>query len=143
VAAVVTEGWRSDRFQLSNGTYQGCSGSTSLFTVAFNLLLDAITTPPLRALGFKPAPDADPLTSLAYADDLSPVTVELFEAQTVVDQFVQTLEWTGSMRLKPEKCRAIALRRLSNAVHTGTTGTPILAIRPEADHLWSARQVHW
>src|SRR4051812_9823067 len=42
--AVVTEDWRSDWFQLAIGVPQGCAASTTIFDVAFQVLILLLLT---------------------------------------------------------------------------------------------------
>ena len=124
VASVVTDEWQSDWFQLAMGTYQGCTGSTGLFTVAFNLLLDGLMQPQYMALGFRPAPGVAPVLAKAYADDVSTITSLPSENQRCIDRFVELLSWTRTMRLKPVKCRSLAFRLFDDRPSQYTPAQP-------------------
>jgi hypothetical protein len=117
MAQVHTDKFRTVWFQMGKGVFQGCTGSTGLFNVAFNLLLDGINQPHNKELGFRLPDDPEPLLLSGYADDVSLVTEAPDDNQRVMDEFQLLLEWTGSMRLKPGKCRSFAMRRFINGVH--------------------------
>ena len=72
VARVSTPAWQTDTISFSIGLFQGCTASTILFDIVFNLLLDYIQ--PLRnnGYGFKGCDIV--LHTLAYADDLTVLT---------------------------------------------------------------------
>eukprot|EP01116_Phalansterium_solitarium_P012518 TRINITY_DN288_c0_g1_i4.p1 TRINITY_DN288_c0_g1~~TRINITY_DN288_c0_g1_i4.p1 ORF type:complete len:1252 (-),score=337.45 TRINITY_DN288_c0_g1_i4:506-4261(-) len=114
LAQVHTDGWTSDWFQLAIGVYQGCTGSTGLFNLLFNVLLDALAQPEYRQLGFRLASDADPMYVAGYADDVTLVAESPGDCQRLVDRFQEMLSWTGTMRLKPAKCRSFGMRKFIN-----------------------------
>jgi hypothetical protein len=117
-ACVVTDDWKSDWFQFGIGVYQGCTGSTGLFNVAFNIVLDGLSTEDCTERGFRVSPDSVPFHLAGYADDLTIVSRHPDENQFMIDRAGDMLQWTGSMRMKPVKCRSFAMRRF---IRDGTT----------------------
>lgn len=114
MAQVHTDGWTSDWFQLAIGVYQGCTGSTGLFNLLFNVILDALAQPEYRQLGFRLASNVDPMSVAGYADDVTLVAESPGNCQRLVDRFQEMLVWTGTMRLKPAKCRSFGMRNFTN-----------------------------
>ena len=114
MAQVHTDSWTSNWFQLAIGVYQGCTGSTGLFNLLFNVILDALAQPEYRQLGFRLAPGVDPVSVAGYADDVTLVAETAGNCQRLVDRFQEMLSWTGTMRLKPAKCRSFAMRNFIN-----------------------------
>ena len=110
VAHVRTDEWTTDWFQMATGALQGCTASTGLFGVAFNVLLDGLKRPELVRVGYRISDDSDPLLRTAFADDIGLMTDLPENNQIVIDRVQELLEWTGSMRLKPVKCRSLAMR---------------------------------
>lgn len=110
VAQVWTREWTTGWFQMCKGALQGCCSSTSMFIIGFNLVLDGLNAPQYLSLGYHIAPDADPLLKTVFADDVSIVTATPEDNQIVINRFQELLGWTGSMRLKPAKCRSLAMR---------------------------------
>eukprot|EP01116_Phalansterium_solitarium_P024758 TRINITY_DN915_c0_g1_i1.p1 TRINITY_DN915_c0_g1~~TRINITY_DN915_c0_g1_i1.p1 ORF type:complete len:1519 (-),score=80.60 TRINITY_DN915_c0_g1_i1:440-4996(-) len=109
-AIVATTQWTTNWFQYGIGTMQGCCFAGMLFNVSFNPVLEVFDLPKHQQLGFRPAPDAEPMPNKVYADDLTIITAEPSENQLLIDAFEEALAWTGSMRAKPTKCRSLAMR---------------------------------
>lgn len=111
---VQTEEWESDWFGLEIGVPQGCTASTIIFDVAFQLVLDIHQH--LMAgngIGYTITGMTDSITAPAYADDVQLVATSPEDCQVSIDCFEQALAWTRSMKLKPSKCKTLAFRRFN------------------------------
>ena len=117
VAQVCTDDWTTGWFQMAIGALQGCTASTGLFGIAFNVLLDGLRVPQLERLGYELAPGAPRLLNTAFADDVAAITETPEGNQIVINRFQELLTWTGSMRLKPVKCRSLALHKSTSGPH--------------------------
>ena len=116
------------------GVYQGCTLSTGLFNTLFNIILDALAQPEFKHLGFRlitghDPPQHDP--TKGYADDVTLLAENGNDCQRLINRFEEMLGWTGTMRLKPVKCRSLAMRHFKDGqpvtvqynVTGGTTGS--------------------
>jgi len=131
MARISTTDWTTDWFRILIGVFQGCTGSTGLFDVAFNILLDALHAPEYQQLGFRvvPTPEANPMTVAAYADDVTLVSELPEQNQRLIDRFQEMLTWSRTMHLKPVKCRTLALRPFvhpSRCIGKYTAAQPVL-----------------
>ena len=111
---VETDKWISKWFHLAIGVPQGCTGSTMVFDVDFQILLDLHKW---LMRGLNPAPGYT-LSSTkirirvrAYADDVETIGESPEQCQQSIGAFQQALEWTKSMKAKAAKCRSLALRK--------------------------------
>ena len=109
-AIVISERWITDWFQYGTGTMQGCTIAAMLFNVSFNPILETFDLPHHRELGFLVSPGSKPINNKNYADDVTLITAEPSENQILLNALEAALNWTGSMRAKPAKCRSLALR---------------------------------
>ena len=132
VARVCTDEWNSDWFQLGIGVYQGCTGSTGLFTIAFNLILDDVMRPETQEFGYQVPGASAPTLLTGYADDIAIITKRTNYNQAIINRIVRRLDWTGSMRAKPVKCRSLAFKQVSeNGQYRYKATDPKLEIRGE------------
>src|ERR1700759_1548356 len=111
---VETDKWISKWFHLAIGVPRGCTGSTMVFDVDFQILLDLHKW---LMRGLNPAPGYT-LSSTkirirvrAYADDVETIGESPEQWQQSICAFQQALEWTKSMKAKATKCRSLALRK--------------------------------
>ena len=108
---VVTDDWSSTLFHLGIGVPQGCTASTIVFDVGFQLVLDIWkwltrdVSPCYRFLDVKLS-----VSCPTYADDVELVAKGPKECQKSINAFQTALEWTQTLKPKPAKCRALALR---------------------------------
>ena len=109
-AMVSTRDWSTSFFRYAIGVFQGCTLSTILFDIVFNLLYEFLKTCDVQPFVLKELTVT--LRELLYADDLTFVTGGHYAArdnQRLIDRAGTWLGWTGTMRFKPAKCRSLAL----------------------------------
>ena len=104
-AKVVTGEWESDQFPYDTGVFQGCTLSTILFNIVFNLLSEWLKN--LTVPGF--TLDEDEMREQFFADDVTIVTEGVDEHQALLDTVDAFLAWTACMEAKPAKCKSLAL----------------------------------
>jgi Reverse transcriptase (RNA-dependent DNA polymerase). len=114
---VITDEWSSDYFHLGIGVPQGCTASTIIFDVAFQVVLD-YWKHNTKAFGPRYTfSGADlSISCPTYADDIELVASTPPQCQTSVDVFVEGINWTKTLKVKPAKCRSLAFRMF----HKGT-----------------------
>ena len=108
-AAVFTNKWSTGFFLFDIGLFQGCVLSTILFDCVFQLLLDFLKPMDLLGYEYKIAPSVKTLKK-AYADDLTLLTRNPKDNQTVLDSTNKWLKWSQTMKAKPSKCVAIGFK---------------------------------
>ena len=84
VAKVVTKDWQTQFFHYDIGLFQGCTMSTILFDITFNLLLDFIKCHDNLGYAMK-RPLSTKGMRKAYADDLTIITGRLIHNQQVLN----------------------------------------------------------
>ena len=123
------------RFQI--GVFQGCTLSTMLFDTTFNTVFERVSTL-LKSHGYK-FPDANvEKLILGYADDICNTTHTAVDNQAVVDVIQEWLEWSGTMKAKPRKCKATAMR-YGNPVDPKLTiaGTLMATLQMHRSNSWA------
>jgi len=108
---VVTEDWSSDYFHLGIGVPQGCTASTVVFDVAFQVVLDMwkwLTRDVSPCYRFTNVNIT--ISCPTYADDVMLAAEKPTDCQKSLDGFQTALEWTKTLKAKPVKCRALAFR---------------------------------
>lgn len=100
-------GWSSNWFWVSVGVLQGCTASTILFNLAFQLILD-IHRAQAQKLHFNFKKAKILVSSPTYADDIALVTGTPQQNQNSVEIFLDAIEWSGCFVLKVQKCRSFA-----------------------------------
>jgi len=119
--SVVTDEWQSDPFHLGIGVPQGCTASTIMFDVAFQVVSDIWTVrtrsfdPGYRFSGNYPISISCP----TYADDVALVATTASHCQKSIDAFERALDWTETLKIKPSKCRSLGFRRFTKADTSG------------------------
>ena len=109
---VVTDDWRSDYFHLGIGVPQGCTASTIVFDVAFQVVLDIHASRLAnKSIGYHIKEAQLTVVSPTYADDVALVARTAKWLQLSVVAFQGALKWTVNLRLKPPKCRTLAFRK--------------------------------
>jgi len=109
---VVTDEWSSEYFHLGIGVPQGCTASTIVFDLCFQVVLDiwkwvSRDVNPRYSIG----DDHNiPFSCPTYADDVKLIASNPPDCQKSVDAFQSALEWTRTLKAKPIKCRALAFR---------------------------------
>jgi hypothetical protein len=92
---VVTDEWSSDFFHLGIGVPQGCTASTVVFDVVFQLVLDMwkwLTRNVNPCYQFHDGKLS--VSCPSYADDVGLVAQTPKECQISIDAFQTALEWT-------------------------------------------------
>jgi len=110
--SVVTDDWRSAPFHLGIGVPQGCTASTIMFDVAFQVVLDlwAWHTRNVNSFyRFSSGWDIS-VSCPTYADDVELVASTVKDCQQSIDAFGKALDWTLTLKVKPAKCRSLAFR---------------------------------
>jgi len=106
---VVTKDWSSSWFSFEIGLFQGCTASTINFDVAFQPLLDIVTTLAgdvgydFKEANFRVPP-------LVYADDVEFLTSTTGQNSTCLNSLQTALEWSQTMQANPSKCRSLAFK---------------------------------
>ncbi len=100
--------WIIDRMQCLVGVFQGCPLSCTLFLAVFNLCLDRLDG--LKDVGFHLNSNLAP-TAMAYADDLTLTAKDPVGCQTLINSVEEFLAWTRTMKAKPAKCKAHAMKK--------------------------------
>jgi hypothetical protein len=116
-AVVHTKKFSTEPFHYGIGVFQGCTTSPVLFNVVMQLLLDIITRPANRHLGYTFPSLGSPLTLICptFADDMSIVTETADGNQHLLNETAEFCEWTVTMSLKPPKCFALAFKNFKGA----------------------------
>ena len=128
-ASVTTKQWKTAFFSFDIGLFQGCVLSTILFDCVFNLLLDFLE--PLEAEHAVKVEGEITSFVKAYADDLEISTDTPKGHQVVLNQTNAWLEWTKTMRAKPQKCVCAAFRQFRKSA-------PPSKYTKEGDAIYSA-----
>jgi len=108
---VFAEDWSSAPFHLGIGVPQGCTASTIVFDVAFQVVLDIWRwlsrgfSPGYRFSGYDVA-----ISCPTYADDVELVASSVRDCQESINCFQKALEWSRTLKAKPAKCRSLAFR---------------------------------
>jgi hypothetical protein len=120
---VQTEDWNSDWFGLEIGVPQGCTASTIVFDVAFQLVLDihASMVAGKKGIGYAIDGMRKAVSAPAYADDVELVTSSPKDCQISINAFEKALGWTKTMKLKPPKCKSLAFRKFKKGQVTKYT----------------------
>lgn len=105
IARVTTDDWSTDWYRYEIGVFQGCTLSTILFNIVFNLLYEW-----LKNCDVKPfmLGKEIPIREKMFADDLAIVTSRPLENQQMINHVDDFLDWTKCMIAKPAKCLSIA-----------------------------------
>ena len=109
---MVTDEWTSEFFPQEIGVLQGCTAATSVFNVAFQLVMDihAHLTKDLD-MGYTIGDTSIKIESPLYADDGAFVQRFPDVAQAACDAFSHALAWSVTMSAKPAKWRSLAFRK--------------------------------
>ena len=124
---VHTEDWTSEWFQLAIGVAQGCTTSTMIFNIAFQLLLDIHSFLTKEAnVGYTLHKSNVTVTRPTYADDVMLAQSFPKDGQISIDAFLDALEWSRNMKAKGKKWKCMALRRFN----TGEKSTEFVPAQP-------------
>ena len=95
---------------MATGSPQGCTASTIVFDVAFQLILDYLEflTPKVKPFNIKDT--SVEVKYPTYADDIALVTETPDDNQVCIDAFSKATDWTVTMKAKPKKCFSLAFR---------------------------------
>jgi hypothetical protein len=110
---VQTDDWKSDWFALEIGVPQGCTASTIIFDIVFQMVLD-IHRHLCQGLkiGYTLSESKIAIIAPAYADDVGLVASTPHECQSSIGCFELALAYSITLRLKPPKCRSLAYRKM-------------------------------
>ena len=106
VAKVSTDTWETDTFAYEIGVFQGCTLSTVLFNIVFNLLHEWLKNIDVQRFTVS---EGISLREQFFADDITLVTEGAAEHQRLLDGVDEFLRWTNCMKAKPSKCRSLAI----------------------------------
>jgi len=108
---VQANGWVSEWFGLEIGVPKGCTASTIVFDLAFQLVLDMHRFfCKNKATGYE-LESGVCVQAPAYADDVALAERSPEAAQASLSAFDEGLQWTVTMELKPVKCKTLAFRK--------------------------------
>ena len=107
---VKTNDWTTNWIPCSIGVFQGCPLSCILFVAVFNLCLDLLQKQ--ANLGYHMPGTSLTTSVMAYADDLTLIAKNPKDCQKLVDVVDTFLKWTRTMKAKPTKCKAHAMKKL-------------------------------
>jgi Reverse transcriptase (RNA-dependent DNA polymerase) len=113
----------SNLFQVAIGVFQGCTASTIIFNIVYNLMLDYVA--PLANLGYRFSSGRVSLPWTLFADDLTLVSSNRLQMVSMLSKVQVWLTWTRSMKPKPGKCRAVAFRRFDARSTSAPTTTKL------------------
>jgi hypothetical protein len=120
---VQTDDWNSDWFALEIGVPQGCTASTIVFDIIFQIPLDIHSYLCVDIkIGYTLSESKIAIVAPAYADDVGLVASTPRLCQASVRNFEQALSFTITLKLKPPKCRTLAYRKERR--HSGS-GAPL------------------
>ena len=106
--------WNSDWFWISTGVPQGCTASTIIFDMVFQLLLD-IHKSFVPNISFK-MPRADiSIFNPTYADDVALLSDTPEQNQLAMEAFQKAWMWSQSFKLKIPKCRSFAAKLFNDS----------------------------
>jgi hypothetical protein len=109
---VQTDNWSSNWFGLEIGVPQGCTASTIVFDVVFQMVLDIHEhLMGNKSQGYTLSSSSIVIKAPAYADDVALVEKTPNECQDSIVCFEQALDWARTLKLKPEKCKTLAFRK--------------------------------
>src|SRR4051794_31586756 len=122
-AKVVTDAWETNLFAYDIGVFQGCTLSTILFNVVFNLLYESIKH--LIVKGYA-TDDGIEVREQLFADDITNVTGPK-EHQVLLNAQEAFLTWTACLAAKPSKCKSLALTSFTPGhVHRYVAHQPLI-----------------
>lgn len=105
---VKTRDWTTDWMQCLVGVFQGCPLSCILFLAVFNLCLDRLDG--IEDVGYQLNSDIT-AAAKAYADDLTLIAKDPEGCQRLINSVQEFLTWTRTMKAKPAKCKAHAMKK--------------------------------
>ena len=104
------DSWSSDWFWISIGVPQGCTTSTIVFDIIFQLILDIHETL-AHKFAFRMNKADISLLHPTYADDTALLSPSPKKNQLSIDAFIVALNWSVTLKLKPKKCRSLAFKK--------------------------------
>ena len=115
MATVKVDDWSTPLFQYGIGVFQGCTMSTILFNITFNLLYEWLKNCPVEPFLLEGVPIRETL----FADDIAFITRLPAESQKLLVGTDDFLAWTACMAAKPSKCKSLAFAQFKpGCVHT-------------------------
>jgi hypothetical protein len=105
VAMVSTSDWSTVLFNYGIGAFQGCTMSTILFNLTFNLMFEWLKSCDVPRFEIT---DNISLREPHFADDVAFVTRLPSENQQLLNVAFACLQWTKCMNAKPQKCKSLA-----------------------------------
>ena len=114
LAMVSTKAWSTSLFRYGIGVFQGCTMSTILFNITFNLLHEWIKSCPAEPYVLE---DGISLRDTFFADDVGFVTRRPQDNQLLLDETEEFIEWTNCMAAKPSKCKSLAFAQFKAGCH--------------------------
>ena len=118
---VVTPTFKTNEFSFKRGVFQGCPYSPIIFLLAFNPIIQFLTTKidsgynlSLKS-NIEEIPQERKLITLPYADDFCLITTHQRTHQKLINEIDTNIQSMGMM-LKPSKCRSFSLSRGASKV---------------------------
>jgi hypothetical protein len=108
---IFTSEWEGEVFRQEKGVLEGCTTSTSLFNLSFQMLLDIhehLTGKQQLGYHFKEANFW--FTRPTFADDIGLYSGPPKDCQTSVDAFCKGLAWSRTLRVNVPKCVSYAAK---------------------------------
>lgn len=117
MAKVISKEWSTPFFLFDIGLFQGCVLSTILFLCVFQMLLDFLQ--PLREKhGYHFKQVNMKAIAEAYADDLALEARNTKGCQVLCTATQKWLEWTETMRAKPQKSVTFAMKQFDRRIRS-------------------------
>ena len=110
ILQVQSDEWKSEWFGLEIGVPKGCTASTIVFDLVFQLILDLHSFLAKDSTGYPIGSDVV-IRAPAYADDVALVERSPRVLQHSIDSVAQALKWSVTMSLKVSKCRTVAFKK--------------------------------
>ena len=112
-ASILTPSWSSNPTRMSIGVFQGDPLSTSIFNCVIGTLVDTLQYH-CHHLGYRLSLSAQVISQLQFADDTCIMAHNPQCCQEMLRVINRWLLWS-TMKAKPSKCQAIALRSRCSA----------------------------
>lgn len=110
VAIITTPNFNTKWLHYSIGLFQGCTLSTTLFNMVYNLLDEWMST--LKVPGYVYKDGQTEVSRLLFADDTTFINGRCSDAQATLNHATLFFNWTITMKARPNKCVALVWARV-------------------------------
>lgn len=110
VAQIVTPNFSSKWIHYAIGIFQGCTLSTILFNIAYNILSEWMSSDNTPGYNYKNRKTE--LKTLLFADDTTFISGRWRDAQQMLNHASAFFDWSVTMKARPNKCVCLAWARI-------------------------------